>query len=254
MRAFHAGCVFALTVVSAAGAPTPPPRPAEVTAPALAPPMPPPRPADLSPSNPPPELAPTPMPAPLAEHPEDPATCDSLLASGTVEARRVAPIMGPNGCGIAAPLSLDAVILADKRRIPIEPHPVLRCDFATEAAGWIAGDLIPSLEAKAGRVVRLAGVGGYECRKRNRQSGGQLSEHARGNAIDLTSAQFADGHVFLLASRANDLDLASHLRASACRRFSTVLGPGADPEHESHVHLDLEPRRDGNKICEWELR
>jgi hypothetical protein len=81
-----------------------------------------------------------------------------------------------------------------------------------------------------------------------------LSEHARGDAMDLTWVQLADGRVFLLASRTNDLALAARLRASACARFSTVLGPGADPEHESHVHFDLERRRGGNKICEWDSR
>jgi hypothetical protein len=250
MRAFCISCVLMLTAVSAAPAvPMPPPRPADHPAPALAPPMPPPRPADLSP---PPSS--TPMAAPSSERREDPAACDALLASGTIEATRVGPIIGPNGCGINAPISLDAVILADKRRIPIEPHAVLRCDFAAEAARWIAGSLIPSLEAKGGRVVRIVGVGGYECRTRNRLTGGQMSEHARGDAIDLTAVQLADGRVFQLASRTNDLDLGLKLRASACERFSTVLGPGADPGHENHIHLDLEPRRDGRKICQWDLR
>jgi hypothetical protein len=50
---------------------------------------------------------------------------------------------GPDGCGIAAPIMLDAVILADKRRIPIEPHPVLRRDLATKAARWIGGGSDP---------------------------------------------------------------------------------------------------------------
>lgn len=249
MRAIYAACVLAPAIVSAAAAPTPPRRPADLPAPAVAPPLPPPRPADLPPSPPS-----APAPAPLAERPEEPAACDALLASGTVEAARVEPMTGPDGCGIAAPVLLEAVILADKRRIAIEPHPLLRCDFAAEAARWIAADLIPSLEAKAGHVVRLTGVGGYECRMRDRLSGGRLSEHARGNAMDLTSVQFTDGRVFLLAGRANDLDIAAHLRASACGRFSTVLGPGADADHETHVHFDLEPRRDGRKICEWDSR
>jgi hypothetical protein len=44
------------------------------------------------------------------------------------------------------------------------------------------------------------------------------------------------------------------LRASACARFSTVLGPGSDGNHEEHIHVDLAERRGGYKMCEWEVR
>jgi Extensin-like protein C-terminus len=33
-----------------------------------------------------------------------------------------------------------------------------------------------------------------------------------------------------------------------------VLGPGSDGYHEEHVHLDLAERRNGYKLCQWELR
>jgi hypothetical protein len=33
-----------------------------------------------------------------------------------------------------------------------------------------------------------------------------------------------------------------------------VLGPGSDGYHEEHIHLDLEPRRNNYKICEWDVR
>jgi extensin-like protein len=44
------------------------------------------------------------------------------------------------------------------------------------------------------------------------------------------------------------------IRDSACRRFTTVLGPGSDSYHESHVHLDLIERRGGFRMCRWEVR
>ena len=33
------------------------------------------------------------------------------------------------------------------------------------------------------------------------------------------------------------------LKASACARFTTVLGPASDGFHENHVHVDLAERR-----------
>jgi hypothetical protein len=44
------------------------------------------------------------------------------------------------------------------------------------------------------------------------------------------------------------------LRASACVRFHTVLGPGSDGNHETHIHVDLAERRSGYKICQWDVR
>jgi len=42
--------------------------------------------------------------------------------------------------------------------------------------------------------------------------------------------------------------LRRRLRDSACERFSTVLGNGADAYHETHVHIDLMERANHYKI------
>jgi hypothetical protein len=44
------------------------------------------------------------------------------------------------------------------------------------------------------------------------------------------------------------------IKASVCARFSTVLGPGSDGNHEEHIHLDLAERRNNYKVCEWDVR
>jgi hypothetical protein len=43
-------------------------------------------------------------------------------------------------------------------------------------------------------------------------------------------------------------------RVSACGRFTTVLGPGADAHHESHIHVDLAERSHGHRLCQWDVR
>ena len=40
------------------------------------------------------------------------------------------------------------------------------------------------------------------------------------------------------------------VRSAACGPFKTVLGPGSDPDHELHFHLDLEPRRHNGTFCQ----
>ena len=44
------------------------------------------------------------------------------------------------------------------------------------------------------------------------------------------------------------------LKASACARFSTVLGPASDGFHEGHIHIDIAERRSGYRICQWAVR
>jgi hypothetical protein len=34
----------------------------------------------------------------------------------------------------------------------------------------------------------------------------------------------------------------------------TVLGPGSDGYHESHIHIDLAERHNGYKLCQWDVR
>ena len=44
------------------------------------------------------------------------------------------------------------------------------------------------------------------------------------------------------------------MKASACARFMTVLGPGSDGYHEEHIHVDLAERSNNYRICHWEVR
>ena len=43
------------------------------------------------------------------------------------------------------------------------------------------------------------------------------------------------------------------LRDTACVKFSTVLGPGSDGFHETHMHIDLAPRRSAAHYCHWQI-
>jgi hypothetical protein len=58
--------------------------------------------------------------------------------------------------------------------------------------------------------------------------------------------EFTDPHV----SR----DFRESVRKSVCTRFTTVLGPGSDGYHETHIHVDLAERRGGYRICQWDVR
>lgn len=182
------------------------------------------------------------------------AACASLLADANIVTSVRPAIADEGGCGIAAPVSLLAVILQDKRRIEIAPAPIMRCDLAARVGAFVRETVAPATEAYGRRIKRVVTADAYDCRSRNRQADAKLSEHATGGAIDLSAIEFEDGGVVRLADKTNDPAVATALKDSACARFSTVLGPGSDGYHEDHVHLDLAQRRNGYKICQWSLR
>ena len=183
----------------------------------------------------------------------EPTDCDRGLAA-TAEIESLPRLIGPGACGGPDMVALKAVQLADHTRIEIKPAPVLRCPMAERLAAWLRDDAAPGLKASGAQLAAVDTYDDYECRARNRVAGAKLSEHGKGNAVDVRALTLADGRVMLLTDPAVDAHLREQLRDAACRDFTTVLGPGADPYHGSHIHLDLAERHNGYRICEWEVR
>jgi hypothetical protein len=156
-------------------------------------------------------------------------------------------------CGIEHPLLLKAIVVSEKRQIRLEPPVTLRCAVAGAIADWIIEDVTPLVDAAGQPLAALSGVGAYECRGRNGVAGAKLSEHAIGNALDIGGLKLADGHVIGVQQLKDNRLMFEGMGASACARFATVLGPGADAFHQSHVHVDLQVRTHGYKLCQWEV-
>ncbi|HEX3180452.1 MAG TPA: extensin family protein [Beijerinckiaceae bacterium] len=215
-------------------------------------PLPPRRPPEFAaPKEPGAEAAPIEVAAPPPPPGDDVETCAAILASGNVVASRQPP-MHSGFCRIENPLMLEAIVLADKKHIPLEPPVAMRCRLAGAIAQWIIEDVAPAVAASGQPLAALSGVGGYECRGRNGVAGAKLSEHAIGNAMDIAGLKLADGKI--ISVQQNDMPvLFEKIRASACARFSTVLGPGADASHKTHLHVDLQERRHGYKMCQWDV-
>jgi hypothetical protein len=85
--------------------------------------------------------------------------------------------------------------------------------------------------------------------------GGRLSEHGHANAIDISSFELSDGRKITVKQgwrgEPREHAFLAEVRERACDLFTTVLGPGADPFHHDHFHLDLARHgRDGSDhIC-----
>jgi hypothetical protein len=129
----------------------------------------------------------------------------------------------------------------------------LRCGLATQLATWMREDVAPVVAAMGAPLTSVENYDSFECRGRNRVAGAKTSEHGRANALDIRAMILGDGRRLELTDKEVKRDLREDLRASACERFSTVLGPGSDGYHESHIHVDLIERRNGYRICQWNV-
>jgi hypothetical protein len=149
---------------------------------------------------------------------------------------------------------LEAVIDREGGRVAIAPPATLRCPMAEAVVQWLRDDVAPAARTLGKGLKSLAADTSFECRSRNHVAGAKLSEHGHANAIDLRGMTLADGRQFRFTDATADRDAREALRTSACARFTTVLGPGSDGYHETHIHLDLAQRRSGYRLCQWDVR
>ncbi len=163
------------------------------------------------------------------------------------------PILGPGECSATDVVELSAVHLPDKGRVVFSPAATLRCSMAEAVAHWVRDDVEPAVAALAAPLRDVEVFGSFECRSFNGISGAHLSQHGHANALDIRSFNLANGAVVELTNPTTSKSLREKLRQTACARFSTVLGNGADAFHESHVHIDLMERTNHYKICQWDV-
>jgi hypothetical protein len=182
-----------------------------------------------------------------------PSACRARLAN-LAEFQTLSVLAGPGECGAADAVVLRSVILPDKTKVAVAPPGTLRCTMAEAVATWVRDEVAPAALRLGAPLRGLDDFDSYDCRGRNRVDGAPLSEHGRANAIDVRAIKLADGRAIELTDVNVAKDWREGLRAGACARFSTVLGPGSDGYHETHIHLDLAERRGGYKICQWEVR
>src|SRR6266446_3528491 len=163
------------------------------------------------------------------------------------------PITGPGKCMATDVVKVDAVFLPDKHRIVFSPPVILRCPMAEAVAQWITNDVAPTIAALGTSLRGIESLNSFDCRPRNGINGAQVSEHGHANALDVRSFKLANGGVIELNNANVAKSLRERLRDSACARFSTVLGNGADTYHDTHVHVDLMERSNHYKICQWDV-
>ena len=176
-----------------------------------------------------------------------------LQLSEIAEFKSMPPITGPGECTATDVVNVNAVVLPDNQRVVFSPVVTLQCSMAEVVAHWIRDDVAPTLDALGMSLRGVETLESFGCRSFNGISGAKLSEHGHANALDVRSLKIANGTVIELTNATVSKSLREHLRQTACTRFSTVLGNGADAYHENHVHIDLMQRTNNYKICQWNI-
>ncbi|MDF3606863.1 extensin family protein [Paracoccus sp. DMF-8] len=157
------------------------------------------------------------------------------------------------GCGMERPLRISEILPG----LTLSGAPVMRCETARQLAFWSRDHLLPATHFLPGaaRLTTIEPGSTYQCRDViGNGGGGDLSEHATGNAFDIMAFGFSDGSRFDITPRQDSGDLAeafqAAIRSAACLYFTTVLGPGANAAHDDHLHFDVKPRNGGWRLCQ----
>jgi hypothetical protein len=179
--------------------------------------------------------------------------CEEFVHADVAVAAALEPMAWDNGCTAAAPVSMSAIKLASGKLVELKPAAVLRCPTALVIARWVRDDLSPLAERLGSRIERIDVASSFACRSRNSVFGAVMSEHGKANALDIRALHLADGRRIAIENADGPPEFLAGMRQSACARFMTVLGPGADKDHENHLHVDLAERRGGYRMCQWTL-
>lgn len=198
---------------------------------------------------PPPGLPQTPMVI-------DPdSACLKELAEAQVVFEPVESFGSDQGCGIANPVKVSAT------SVPWNKASVLSCPLARTVTRFETDVLQPLAQRHFGQPVRkIHHAGTYDCRqKRNKTTqaaarsgsslGGRLSEHSKGQAIDITAFELADGTMVSVKNHWSGAgprsDFLQQVARASCGNFNVVLTPNHDRWHRDHFHLDIGP----NALC-----
>lgn len=195
--------------------------------------------------------------------------CMQTLREAGVEVERADDIDDGGFCVVQG-----AVRITGGELTPIRPEGlVMRCPLAVRYVIWERQTLRPAAEEILGSPVAGVEASGYACRRiyGSTDPTSRPSEHAQGNALDVSAIRLADGRRITVVegwgpirqdSRAAQLERGEdrplpplfsqpasdpatpearflrRIRDEACDVFGTVLSPEYNEAHRDHLHLD----------------
>ncbi|MEX0340135.1 MAG: extensin family protein [Arenibacterium sp.] len=157
-----------------------------------------------------------------------------------IQGERVGVVPGSiPACGIK-----DAVRVRAVSGVALSQQALMNCKTAEALNKWVKKGVQPTF-GKRNPVVSLKVAAHYACRTRNNLPGARISEHGKGNAIDISAFVLENGQVLTVSDDWSRRGPLGKVHRAACGPFSTVLGPNADRFHRDHFHFDTARHRGG---------
>ena len=158
--------------------------------------------------------------------------------------KRIARIPGRlPACGIERPVRITEVA-----GVALSSPIRVNCQTASALADWTERHAKPAARSAFGKeLTGMKSVASYACRTRNHRKGAKISEHGKGNAVDIAGFTLAGGERIsvLKGWQGRGRDFLQQIWLKACSNFGTVLGPNADKYHRDHFHFDIAKHRGG---------
>lgn len=178
---------------------------------------------------------------------EDAVACEKELKARGAEFT-VGETIAEGECGVLRPVSLMKL----SSGVKVSPGTTFLCRTALALDIWVSEGVVPAAkeEFDGAKVKALGHASTYSCRARASES--RISEHSRGSAIDIAAFEFGNGRsVPVEATQPGTAEdrFAAKIRRAACGPFRTVLGPGTDNDHGTHLHLDIAARSNDSTYC-----
>lgn len=161
--------------------------------------------------------------------------CGSASIMGEAQPRVTSTISSQ--CGIDQPVRVFEVA-----GVGLSQAPLLNCTAARALERWVSRGAKPAVAEIGEKLESLRVVAHYTCRTRNSRRGARISEHGKGNAIDVAGFRLAGGgEISVLRDwgKGKAGQALSRIRRAACGPFGVVLGPGSDRFHRDHFHVDV---------------
>ncbi|WP_286135126.1 extensin-like domain-containing protein [Neptunicoccus cionae] len=156
-------------------------------------------------------------------------------------------VRGKGACGIAKPVKVSEI-----DGIKLTREALIGCDAARALYRWVHDSAKPTVGTKGGGLASIQLIASYSCRNRNSAKRGKLSEHAKGNAVDIAGFVLKNGTTMSVLRgwrSGEDGPTLKRLHKTACGPFRTVLGPKANRFHQDHFHFDVAQHRGGGAYC-----
>ena len=166
----------------------------------------------------------------------------SVCGDVDLQGDSIGNVAGAGACGVP-----DAVKVRSVSGVALSTPSLRNCETAKALKDWVDDGVVPAFKRR-GKVVELKVAAHYSCWTRNNKPGAKLSEHAKGNAIDISGFTMKDGQVYTVEEswwRGRGKKPIRKAYKKACGPFGTTLGPNADKYHQDHFHLDIARYRSG---------